>query len=124
MITSAFRILAPLALLIMAFFMIDKRAEERGRLDQLVVQVQNRDLIRRIELTMSERLTEQNRLANEELRTQLSLISSLESTIITPTLVKEIRSETRFTDPATGISPGMLNALNSARRLTEPAAPE
>ena len=40
-------------------------------------------------------------------------------TIIQPTLVKEIQSEERFTDPATGITDGMLRELNRARGFSE-----
>lgn len=40
-------------------------------------------------------------------------------TVIQPTLTREIQRETRFTDPATGISDGMLRELNRARGFSE-----
>lgn len=53
------------------------------------------------------------------LLTSLSHNSEVSRTVIQPTLVKEIQRETRFSDPAAGISDGMRGALNTARSLSE-----
>lgn len=47
--------------------------------------------------------------------TALGELDVTNKTIIQPTLMKEIQSETRFTDPTTGITDGMRNSLNRAR---------
>lgn len=51
----------------------------------------------------------------------LQSIRDTNRTVIQPTLVKEIQSEARFSDPASGITDGMLRELNRARLLSQPA---
>lgn len=48
----------------------------------------------------------------------LSGLDITNRTVIQPTLVKEIRSEERFSDPAAGITDGMRSELNRARGLS------
>lgn len=43
-------------------------------------------------------------------------IDMVNRTIIQPTLVKEIASDPRFTDPAVGITRGMFDSINAARQ--------
>jgi len=50
---------------------------------------------------------------------QMDRIGVVNRTIIQPTLVKEIQSEPRFSDPAAGITDGMLNELNRARGFSQ-----
>lgn len=53
------------------------------------------------------------------LMTQVDQIGVVNRTIIQPTLVKEIQSEPRFTDPSLGITDGMLRELNRARGFSQ-----
>lgn len=43
-------------------------------------------------------------------------IDGVSQTIIQPTLVKEIASDSRFTNPDVGITRGMLDSINAARQ--------
>lgn len=61
--------------------------------------------------------------ADQRLLTAFNNIDHTDKTIIQPTLVREIQRETRFSDPAAGISDGMRGAINTARSLSERPCP-
>lgn len=44
-------------------------------------------------------------------------------TVVQPTLIKEIASDPRFTDPALGITDGMFRAINTARSASSRPCP-
>jgi hypothetical protein len=59
---------------------------------------------------------------NQSDRKVVNALSGLDitnKTIIQPTLMKEIQSETRFTDPAAGLTVGMQESLNRARGFSK-----
>jgi hypothetical protein len=52
---------------------------------------------------------------------RLGSLDVMEKTIVQPTLVKEIASAPRLTDPNLGITDGMLRVLNTARASSWPS---
>lgn len=59
-----------------------------------------------------------------KLAQKIDEIDVTNQTVVQPRLEREIRSEIRFSDPASGITDGMREALNSARRLSCTPAPD
>lgn len=51
-------------------------------------------------------------------------IDTAQRTIIQPTIEREIIRETRLSDPAAGLTPGLLDAVNAARRLSCRSGPD
>lgn len=80
---------------------------------ELIVQSYVHDSENRMILAMTSR--------DGDLVKTLQSMRELNRTVIQPTLVKEIQSEARFSDPALGITDGMLRELNRARLLSQPA---
>jgi hypothetical protein len=107
--------LACAAAVIGAAWYLDHRGYQRAKADaerrQLADAVLAEQKTRRIEKALVEAVAKID--ANTGKR--ISAIDITERTIVQPTLQKEIRSEVRFTDPAAGITVGMLGALNAAR---------
>lgn len=108
------KLLALPALLLIGFYMIDSRASQRGRDAAVVLQAQQRQMVIDAANAVEDRLKASALLRDEELHERLTEIRATDKT----TLIKEIRSETRFSDPALGITDGMLETLNKARALT------
>jgi hypothetical protein len=50
-------------------------------------------------------------------------IETVRSTVIKPTIEREIIRETRLSNPATGITDGLLEALNRSRQLSHTSGP-
>lgn len=82
----------------------DRKADARARATEQVMQ----GLVRQVDANLG---------------TRLRSLTQLETTVIQPTLTREIRSEKRFTDtsPAVGITNGMRSAINSARATSDPS---
>lgn len=59
--------------------------------------------------------------SDNRLSATLRNLDTENTTIVQPTLVKEIRSDPRFTDPSAGITDGMLRAINTARGINTPS---
>ncbi len=51
-------------------------------------------------------------------------IDTAQRTIIQPTIEREIIRETRLSDPAAGLTAGLLDAVNAARRLSCRSGPD
>lgn len=66
----------------------------------------------------------QRLIADSDNRLSVALrnLDTENKTIVQPTLIKEIHSDPRFTDPSAGITDGMLRAINTARGIN-PASP-
>lgn len=116
------KLLALPALLALGFYILDSRAEKRGRELANAEALVRKEEVRKIVDDLSAELQTMSDKKDAELASRLSEIRAVETTVIRPTLIKEIRSETRFTDPSAGITDGMFDALNDARRLTHPSA--
>lgn len=108
------KLLALPALLLVGFYMIDSRAEQRGQDAALVLQQKNKQLILDAAAAVEDRMKADAEKRDGELHARLSQIKAVDKT----TLIKEIRSEPRFSDPALGITDGMFDTLNSARSFT------
>lgn len=108
------KLLALPALLLLGFYMIDSRAEQRGKDAALVLQAKQLQLVLDAASAVEDRMKFAAVKRDEDLHRRLSLIRAVDKT----TLIKEIRSEPRFSDPALGITDGMFNTINSARGLT------
>lgn len=110
--------LAILAALAGAAWYIDKRghdrAEARFRNEQLEAERREAELLRKIETTIA------HRIGVLEARTaeRLTAIGRIERTVVQPVLTREIRNDPHYTDPAHGVSAGVLDALNEARRAS------
>ena len=113
------KLLALPALLLLGFYMIDSRAEQRGKDAALVAQTLQRQLVLDAAAAVEDQLKADAIVRDQELHDQLAQIRLTDKT----TLIKEIRSETRFSDPALGITDGMLDTLNQARALTGAGGP-
>lgn len=74
--------------------------------------------VRRVEKALSDGLGEIDRRA----AARLAEIDTDHRTVIQPALTKEIARDPRYSDPAAGVSRGMLDTLNRARNASRPAA--
>lgn len=54
--------------------------------------------------------------SDRSLTDKINGIDTVNKTIIQPTLIKEIANDPRFTNPDLGITDGMLDSINSARK--------
>lgn len=92
-------------------------AEAQAVARQIKADKEAQDRVVALERTMQTMVLSLDR----QLGTRLRDLRQLETTVIQPTLTREIQRETRFTDPAAGISLGMLRSLNSARSASNPS---
>lgn len=113
-------------LLLGAVWYIDHRGYERAEAEatarenerKLQLAEFNRILAEKVDGLEDSMQTSINDSASR-LMTQVDQIGVVNRTIIQPTLVKEIQSEPRFTDPSLGITDGMLRELNRARGFSQ-----
>lgn len=112
-----------LAALAFGYWYIDNRAtkREKARYEAAEVKAQARAdaLARQIEQTMITKLAELDTRTAERLRE----IDVQERTVVQPIITREIRNDPRLSDPAHGISDGVLGALNQARGASSDPAP-
>lgn len=113
------KLLALPALMLLGFYMIDSRAEQRGRDAALVLQNQQKQMVRDLANAVEGKLKADTAVRDQVLFDKLSAIRSVDKM----TLIKEIHSDPRFSDPDLGITDGMFDALNSARSLSRTDAP-
>lgn len=110
------------ALLLFGIWKIDQNGYSRAGRDAERIELREKqreaELVRRIETMLTRKLGEIDRNTGE----RIAAIDSLERTIIQPAIVKEIARDPRYSDPAAGISRGMLDAINTARAASNPAA--
>jgi plastocyanin domain-containing protein len=108
-----------LAALAFAVWFLDhrgyQRAETERNLQEISFTVMMDQRVREIEDSMQDKINK----SDADLKERVDGLELTNRTVIQPTLTKEIHSETRFTDPATGITDGMLVQLNAARGLSQ-----
>ena len=109
-----------------AVWYIDHRGFERAEAEAIARDNERKlmeaELERVLELKVGELETAMQTAINESdarVVNSIDRLNVVNRTIIQPTLVKEIQSETRFSDPAAGITDGMLRELNRARGFSE-----
>jgi hypothetical protein len=95
--------LAGVAVIIAAVVWIDARGAQRARDERAVADAA---LYAKIDARLSQ--------IDTQLADNLARIDRTE-TIVKPTLIREINSAPRYSDPAAGITPSMLHQLNAAR---------
>lgn len=91
----------------------DREAERKADLAAFVVELGKS--ARSLEGTMQTAIN----ASDAQLVNTLNGLELTNRTIIQPTLVKEIQSEARFSDPNAGITDGMLRELNRARGFSQ-----
>lgn len=119
------KVAPPLAILIAlggAAWYIDHRAttraEDRAKLDKAREDLARADLKNYIDQRVGQVQTQLGEVVTEidsNLHTQLSNLDVKNTTVIQPTIMKEISSDARFSDPNAGITTGMLQGINEAR---------
>jgi hypothetical protein len=92
----------------------EQAAEQRMELAAAVQARLNAQVVRKIQAALTESVDaiDQNHAA------AIANIETVNRTIIQPTLQREINRETRFSDPASGLSDGLRAAINSAIDLS------
>lgn len=101
---------------------IDHRGYERATRDAEMRQQADAILLGRQLAKLQGSLVESVGQVGRDVTIKLDGIETVNRTIIQPTIMKEIASDPRYSDPDAGISAGMLDALNAARRLSDPTA--
>lgn len=86
-------------------------ADAKRKVDLAAVAILLRDQTREQEVSMQDIVNTSDASLGDVLRS----LETEQRTIIQPTLIKEIASDPRFTDPSAGITDGMLRGLNTAR---------
>lgn len=108
--------------LILAVWYIDHRgyarAEAKAKLEKAEAakaQLELRNYINQRVNTTEGMLADIVTQVDQRLHTRLSELDIENRTIVQPTLVREIQSNARFSDPQLGITDGMFQAINKAR---------
>lgn len=107
---------ALLALVLGGFWLIDKRGADRARAQERAIVAANTLRLHEIAAQLSGELGTKFETQAANLHADLDNIDRIETTVVKPTLIKEIQSDPRFVDPAAGITDGMRDTLNLARR--------
>lgn len=114
-----------------AVYYIDHRGYKRAEAEATARENERLLLVKDIELKIQEsihqselRMQGQLIALDAQLSEKIAAIETINRTIVQPTLVKEIASDPRFSDPSLGITDGMHGAINRARSLSQrPCAP-
>jgi hypothetical protein len=101
-----------------AIWWIDDNASDRTRmqLDAAATKIENR--IREDLRGVEQRADEREASRGAVLTAKIDAIRTTSRTVIQPTVEKELTREIRYSDPAAGISPVLLEAVNRARALS------
>lgn len=97
--------------IIAAVVWIDQRGYERAQADQAAQE-------RRVTAAITKAVDD----IDAKTAARLASIDTTQRTIVQPTITREIASDPRFSDPAAGITPDMLRAINRARAASGSAS--
>lgn len=106
--------IAAVTAIVALFWWLDHRGYERARADMAsdAARIENR---LRIDLRESERRLGDRMMAiDRDMSARIASLDQIHRTIIQPTLLKELTRETRYSDPASGISDGLRAEVNRA----------
>jgi hypothetical protein len=113
-------------LLIGAVWYIDHRGFERAEAQATARENERKQLLAEFNRVMAEKTKNlEGSMQTAITQSDAMVVKALtglditNKTIIQPTLMKEIQSETRFTDPAAGLTVGMQESLNRARGFSK-----
>jgi hypothetical protein len=101
-----------------AIWRIDAAGYNRARKDAERRELTQAILIAKAERRLSQQISEGLATLDGNAAARLSEINVTERTIVQPTIVKEIQREARLSNPAAGLTPGLLNAVNQARNAS------
>lgn len=113
-----------------AVWYIDHRGYERAEAEATARETERQLLQAQLEIKFQKMVNDsETRMAakiiesDQRITEQLGNIDQVNRTVVQPTLIREIQSEARFSDPNAGISDGMRSAINTARGLSERPCP-
>jgi hypothetical protein len=106
-----------------AVWYLDHKGYQRAKEDAERAKMENALIVADIVMQSERRMAGKVNAAATVTTDAIAAINATNQTIIQPTLVKELQRETRFTDPATGISIGLRDAINAARALSGASTP-
>lgn len=113
-----------------AVWYIDHRGYERAEAEATARETERQLLQAQLEVKFQKMVNDsETRMAakiiesDQRITEQLGNIDQVNRTVVQPTLIREIQSEARFSDPNAGISDGMRSAINTARSLSERPCP-
>lgn len=103
-----------LAAILALLWWLDHRGYQRAR-TEMAAEAAHVESRLRADLRQSERqLGERIAAIDRHMATRSAALDSLHRTIIAPTVTKELARETRYSDPALGISDGLRAEINRA----------
>ncbi len=106
--------IAALAAILGLLWWLDHRGYQRARSEMAAEAVRIESRLR-ADLSQSERrLTERLAAIDRGVATRIAGLDRIHRTVIQPTLVKELARETRYSDPALGISDSLRAEVNRA----------
>ena len=101
-----------------------KRADDKAKLDKAMEARITAEIALQVSQQRSEFERKMQQIVGQfdaRLAQRLNDLDVVEKTIVQPTLVKEIKSAPHLSDPAYGITDGMLRVLNTARASSWPS---
>lgn len=110
------------AAILFAIWRIDQNGYNRAKDQAEKAELERKNMELRLNAKIETAIGEGLDQIETTARTAISEIDVTERTVVMPTITKEIRSDPRYTDPAAGISDGLLDSLNRARGASHPKA--
>ena len=109
----------------LAIGFIDHQGYERAQSQNKIIQTQEALTRAEMKLELITQISDFEKkmqsmvdVSDLALSEKVDQIDTVNKTIIQPTLVKEIQSEARLSDPNLGVTDGMLQSINQARALS------
>lgn len=106
------------ALILFGIWKIDQNGYSRAKRQAEAAEQKRVEMERRLNEKISAAARDAVAAIDRNTVDRLGSIDVTERTIVQPTIVKEIQRETRLSDPAAGLTPGLLRAVNEARRAS------
>lgn len=98
-----------------ALWYVDHQGYERARKDERLDQLEQRNAIAKLLRDSEGRLTAIVGRNDRQLADQIAAVRSYRTTVIQPTIEREIANDTRLADPSMRISDSLLRSVNAAR---------
>ncbi|KEZ00608.1 hypothetical protein AI27_17810 [Sphingomonas sp. BHC-A] len=98
-----------------AIWYVDQRGYERARKDERLDQLEQRATIDKLLRDSEGRLATIVGRNDRQLADQIAAVRTYRTTVIQPTIEREIANDTRLADPSMRISDSLLRSINAAR---------
>jgi hypothetical protein len=98
-----------------AIWYVDQRGYERARKDERLDQLEQRATIDKLLRDSEGRLATIVGRNDRQLADQIAAVRTYRTTVIQPTIEREIANDTRLADPSMRISDSLLRSVNAAR---------